>query len=587
MKPFKSFRQQPLLHQLSWLLICSLIVASLVFRFLWLDLLPSGLNWDEAAYGYNAWSILKTGMDEWGVKWPTLLKSFGDFKPALLSYLQIPFIYIGGLNAIFLRLPVALLGITSLIGWFFIQKKLRKHQAGKSQIFQFLSLSLMAITPLHIHYSRAAMDPIVSFSFLMMGFAAFIQKQHWKQWLGLIGIIISMYTYNSARIFAVFVVGLYIFIFEKKILAKFKNNKSRYLQIALFSIITILTMGLSLFTKVGARAQSVFVLNNSHLKDPTNEALFRSTVLNLPAKRIFANKIITASYLVAKNYLSHFDISFLFFNKHLSARHGFSKHGNLLLIALPFLLIGLFNSTQNKNKINLFFLLWLITAPLAAALSSDVPHSGRILVALPAYIFFITKGIEIIIGWLEEKLASLNIKRHIFLILILVGLILNFCLYVMDLYRFFPEESFLPWQGDAQLTTQKLDSMDNQSYENIYVSNTMIEAPILYAFYNQFDPSLFQKMHRVDKLSDFGQIKLVPDSKCLFLKNNALVISKDNYSITNEDNGQSEVKLYKDTIYSFNRFGLQKSLGYIYDTNTMGAKELKKLKISPEKCLRN
>ena len=74
-----------------WLLILALIIGSFL-RLYQLGLIPNALTWDEAAVGYNAYSILKTGRDEYGELLPIIFKSFGDFKPGLYVYLVIPFI---------------------------------------------------------------------------------------------------------------------------------------------------------------------------------------------------------------------------------------------------------------------------------------------------------------------------------------------------------------------------------------------------------------------------------------------------------------------------------------------------------------
>jgi hypothetical protein len=39
---------------------------------------PPNLYVDEVANGYNAYSILKTGRDEYGKKFPLSFRSFGD-----------------------------------------------------------------------------------------------------------------------------------------------------------------------------------------------------------------------------------------------------------------------------------------------------------------------------------------------------------------------------------------------------------------------------------------------------------------------------------------------------------------------------
>src|SRR5258706_13371060 len=76
---------------------------------------PSGLNADEAALGYNAYSLIQTGRDEHGHPWPINFESFGDFKPALYGYILIPFVKTLGLTPLAVRLPSALAGIFSLL----------------------------------------------------------------------------------------------------------------------------------------------------------------------------------------------------------------------------------------------------------------------------------------------------------------------------------------------------------------------------------------------------------------------------------------------------------------------------------------
>ena len=59
---------------------------------------PPSLNWDEVSHGYNAYSILNTGKDEWGVAFPLIFRAFGDYKLPLYIYLT--------------TLPIALFGLS-------------------------------------------------------------------------------------------------------------------------------------------------------------------------------------------------------------------------------------------------------------------------------------------------------------------------------------------------------------------------------------------------------------------------------------------------------------------------------------------
>ena len=90
------------------ILLTIAIVSSLFVRLIFWQKTP--LLWDEAALGYNAYSILETGRDEYGQILPIIFKSFGDYKPGFYVYLTLPFIKVFGLNELSVRLPSIILG---------------------------------------------------------------------------------------------------------------------------------------------------------------------------------------------------------------------------------------------------------------------------------------------------------------------------------------------------------------------------------------------------------------------------------------------------------------------------------------------
>src|SRR3990167_9812264 len=89
---------------------------------------PACINADEAAYGYNSFSILKTGKDEYDSSLPARLKSFGDYKLPLYSYLDLPFVAFFGLNETSTRLPAIIIGILFPIILYFLTKKLFERE---------------------------------------------------------------------------------------------------------------------------------------------------------------------------------------------------------------------------------------------------------------------------------------------------------------------------------------------------------------------------------------------------------------------------------------------------------------------------
>src|SRR3989338_7032275 len=106
-----------------YLIILILILAS-VLRLWNLSNYPMGLNADEAALGYNAYSLLITGRDEHSHAWPINLESFGDFKPAGYAYMLIPFIKVFGLTEFAVRLPSAIFGVLAVLFIYLLSRDL-------------------------------------------------------------------------------------------------------------------------------------------------------------------------------------------------------------------------------------------------------------------------------------------------------------------------------------------------------------------------------------------------------------------------------------------------------------------------------
>src|SRR3972149_10296036 len=92
-----------------WLIV-GILLPGFLLRSYDLYSYPSGFTPDEASFGYDVYSILKTGRDQWGKQLPLSLESFGDFKPPLYAYVLVPSVALLGLNKFSVRFPHALAG---------------------------------------------------------------------------------------------------------------------------------------------------------------------------------------------------------------------------------------------------------------------------------------------------------------------------------------------------------------------------------------------------------------------------------------------------------------------------------------------
>src|SRR3989344_3203012 len=142
-----------------------LTLLSFLVRFYKAGEVPNGVNEDEAAFGYNAYSILKTGQDEHGVWFPIIsMQSFGDYKATLYSYLAIPGIIIGGLNPLTTRFPAVLFGALTSGFLFLLSRKLLHSTPGG-----VAAGLLLALSPWHIYIARTAHESVIALFFIVLG----------------------------------------------------------------------------------------------------------------------------------------------------------------------------------------------------------------------------------------------------------------------------------------------------------------------------------------------------------------------------------------------------------------------------------
>ena len=110
-----------------WILLIGIVILGSILRLWQLGNIPPSPDWDEVALGYDAYSIIHTGKDEFGKFLPVVLRSFDDYKPAMYSYLTIPFYHVFGVSQATTRLPSAVLGTISLLFFLPSQSETRNY----------------------------------------------------------------------------------------------------------------------------------------------------------------------------------------------------------------------------------------------------------------------------------------------------------------------------------------------------------------------------------------------------------------------------------------------------------------------------
>src|ERR1700722_9638666 len=110
--------------KITFSLLLVILVFGLFLRLWQLGAVPISPDWDEVALGYDAYSIMHTGRDEFGAFMPVVLRSFDDYKPSLYAYLAIPTVAVFGLTTYAVRLPSVAMGIVGILAFYFLVREL-------------------------------------------------------------------------------------------------------------------------------------------------------------------------------------------------------------------------------------------------------------------------------------------------------------------------------------------------------------------------------------------------------------------------------------------------------------------------------
>lgn len=486
-----------------------IFLLGFILRVIFLDVAPPGFNADEAALGYNAYSLINTGKDEWGASFPLVFKSFSDYKPGLYVYLAIPFVALFGLNELSVRLPSILLGSFSIILMYFLAKELfRKESAAKASAF------LLSISPWHLHFSRGAWEANVATFFILLGVLAFIKffKDHRFLWISTVAFITSMYAYQSARL-VVPVLGFLLTIFYwKRVLIK-KN-----IAVFILAIILLLPLIFILPTSAGlARFKGVSIFSDLGPLNRINDVRGQHQNLSGLWAKLFHNKVETYTRSFSGHYLDHFSPDFLFISGGPLKRNKEPDMGQMYIFEIATLLLGLYFLTRDKFSNTKIVFLWLIVAPLASSLTFQTPDSHRAHnMVIPLSLI---SGLGLGILW--ENLSRLTgfvkyLAKGVVALVIFVSLIS----FLERYYIHLPKQYALEWEYGFSQAVAYITQNQNK-YQKVVITDRYDQPYILLLFYSRYDPDSYQKDDKkvgdnkfgFSTISSFGKFEFRPIGK--------------------------------------------------------------------------
>lgn len=381
------------------ILILILLVAA-VLRVVNLDENPPGIHVDEASNAWNAYTLLKTGKDEHGVRWPIFYtRAFGENHSAVILYALLPFQAVGGMNLWTTRLPIAVSGVICVLLIYFIGARLFGSAVGLA------AAAILAVNPWHLQATRIGLEgglvpimilaPLAALLWANLPFDDDEERRPRPALAAFAGALAgaSCYSYWAVRLFLpVFVIGAVLVTWR----AWWKRLQTREWRFAIGCLLIggAVTFGPLVWEhltdpEIGKRGQmSTWVWDDS---DTLSERIGK----------------------VLGRYPGHFGLDLLFIRgDHHPAYAPPPGTGLFFWYDLPLMLMGLavLISRYRSSRAARFVLLWLALHPAADLLNKLYPgadllgvHSWRSLPGVGGFVLLAAVGAVTAGRWLWQR----------------------------------------------------------------------------------------------------------------------------------------------------------------------------------------
>ena len=476
--------------------------------------IPNGLNRDEAAIGYNAFSLLQTGRDEYGASYPISFKSFGDWKLPAYIYASILPVSSFGLNQFSVRSVSFIAGSLTVFLTYLIGKKIFY----RSQKASLLAAFILAITPWHIHFSRIASEANLAAFSVALGVVIYLYGSYSKIWLAVSSVILSfsLFSYHGNHLFTPLLFLWLLFLLRR--------NMRKLLIFALpFSLLALYIYSGTLFSADRTKMTGLSYFADEYSVYEKTDLLRLDHTSDAFLARLLHNKITYAALRFVEGYFKSLSPEFLVIKGGDNRQHNIPNFGNLYLWEYPVLFAGFYFFFRRKLPWRLLISFWLFTAILPAAITRDSPHSARMFAVMPVLALLSAAGLQLLTS---HKSGRGYYPRQSLVITIIIAF--NLLLYTDQYFLHFPVNSD-KWWGDGY--RQLVDTVEllKPEYREIVMDRPENSPYIYFLFYNATDPEYyrrkavrfsqdregFQHVAQLDKLKfkklDWGNDLTIPD----------------------------------------------------------------------------
>ncbi|MCX6793684.1 MAG: glycosyltransferase family 39 protein [Candidatus Gottesmanbacteria bacterium] len=458
-----------------WIILIVLLAGFL--RFWQLTGVPPALNSDEVAIGYNAYSILKTGKDEYGKPYPLTFRSFDDYKMPMDVYMIAAGMSVFGYGDFAVRFPSAFFGTLTVLCTYILVKKLFKEHGDE---YALASSFLLAVSPWSLLFSRSGYGANIAVFFAVLGLCLFLHGLERGALLpfSAIAFSFSVWSYHSSKIFIPLMLFCLAVLFRSELL---KKKLAVFTALCVGIILLFPLMKMTLSTQGQLRAVGVTAFGNPDDLKQSVSWIIQDKSNGQNIFSLFHNRRFEYLQTFLRGYFSHFDLNFLFLDASIE-KYRAPGMGLLYLFELPFLLIGVYTLIRRRSRSSVVIFCWLLAAPVAAAFTLQLPHPGRTLIFLPSLQIITAIG-------LVNTLKKMKRRYVLFACTILI-MIVSILYFIHQYFIHLPIDDAPYWYVGRKEMVAKLVEYEKE-YDTIYVSNTLDFPYIFYLYYRPVDPQKY------------------------------------------------------------------------------------------------
>lgn len=496
-----SKKNQKSKRKLTKIILIAIIALAALLRIPYLDKWPEGFSQDEAAKGYNAYSILRTGRSFRGRFLPLYFDDFSDKLPSsaiIYTYAAVPSVAIFGLNEFATKLPAAIFGTMTVVALYYLCQEIFKRRG-----VALFSAFFLSISPWHILMSRVALEPVTFPFFFLLGWFLVergINKS--KSYLicaGIANLAGSMYSYQTGIMFTP------IFLFTWLL------TKRDYFRNHIKTLAAALTIAFTL----------IIPLASLYLKNP-QRMLGHYGELSSYISPILKTKI--ATYLV--NYALHLNPSTL-----------------CLLYFAPVLFLagkGTLRMLRERSNVSSILYFFLSLLPPSFVISGFAPYPTRSIGMIGFVEMFAGVGLYQMLRHDSTESRVRKLSSGLFLIITnaIFLLLIGFPKYL---------QGFLWLQQGFKETIREVGSLKD-SYQKVIFTDKANQPFIYVLFYEKYPPEKFltntvnrsyiSKSNPYERVMRFDKYKFCNINKCYKKNKNLLYVAR-----SDEKPGKKEIKI--------------------------------------------